>query len=102
MLERYRGRRVERGQVAGIVHLVASSVPELAASDVTLVDQAGTLLNSPDENSEQAASTRQFEYTRTLEESYQRRIIEMLEPMVGPRRGRATVTADMGFTVTQH
>ena len=101
MLQLYPGRRLEPGQVAAIVHLVASSVPELAASDVTLVDQAGTLLNSPDENSEQAASTRQFEYTRRLEQSYQRRIIEMLEPMVGAGRVRATVTADMDFTVTE-
>jgi flagellar M-ring protein FliF len=101
MLQLYPGRRLEPGQVAAIVHLVASSVPELAASDVTLVDQAGTLLNSPDENAEQAASTRQFEYTRKLEESYQRRIIELLEPMVGPGRVKATVTADMDFTVTE-
>jgi flagellar M-ring protein FliF len=101
MLQLYPGRRLEPGQVAAIVHLVASSVPELAASDVTLVDQAGSLLNSPDENAEQAASTRQLEYTRKMEESYQRRIIELLEPMVGPGRVRATVTADMDFTVTE-
>src|ERR1700728_462388 len=101
MLQLYPGRRLEPGQVAAIVHLVASSVPELAASDVTLVDQAGTLLNSPDESAEAAASTRQFEYTRKLEESYQRRIIELLEPMIGPGRVRATVTADLDFTVTE-
>src|ERR1700730_6193763 len=101
MLQLYPGRRLDPGQVAAIVHLVASSVPELAASDVTLVDQAGTLLNSPDENAEQAASTRQFAYTRKLEQSYQQRIIEMLEPMIGAGRVRATVTADMDFTVTE-
>ena len=101
MLQLYPGRRLEPGQVAAIVHLVASSVPELAASDVTLVDQAGTLLNSPDENAEQAANTRQLEYTRKLEEGYQRRIIELLEPMIGPGRVRATVTADLDFTVTE-
>ena len=83
------------------MHLVASSVPELAASDVTLVDQAGSLLNSPDENAEAAVSTRQFEYTRKLEESYQQRIVELLEPMVGAGRVRATVTADVDFTVTE-
>ena len=83
------------------MHLVASSVPELAASDVTLVDQAGSLLNSPDESAEAAASTRQLEYTRKLEEGYQRRIIELLEPMVGAGRVRATVTADLDFTVTE-
>ena len=101
MLQLYPGRRLEPGQVAAIVHLVASSVPELGASDVTLVDQAGSLLNSPDENAEQAASTRQFEYTRKLEESYQRRIVQLLEPMVGAGRVRATVTADLDFTVTE-
>src|SRR5277367_2791871 len=101
MLQLYPGRRLEPGQVAAIVHLVASSVPELGPSDVTLVDQAGTLLNSPDENAEQAASTRQFGYTRKLEESYQQRIIELLEPMVGAGRVRATVTADMDYTITE-
>jgi len=101
MLQLYPGRRLEPGQVAAIVHLVASSVPELAASDVTLVDQAGSLLNSPDENAEAAANTRQFEYTRKLEESYQRRIVELLEPMIGPGRVRATVTADLDYTVTE-
>jgi flagellar M-ring protein FliF len=101
MLQLYPGRRLEPGQVAAIVHLVASSVPELAASDVTLVDQAGSLLNSPDENSESAISTRQLEYTHKLEESYQRRIVELLEPLVGAGRVRATVTADLDFTVTE-
>jgi flagellar M-ring protein FliF len=101
MLQLYPGRRLEPGQVAAIVHLVASSVPELSASDVTLVDQAGSLLNAPDESAEAAASTRQFEYTRKLEESYQRRIVELLEPLVGPGRVRATVTADLDFTVSE-
>jgi flagellar M-ring protein FliF len=101
MLQLYPGRRLEPGQVAAIVHLVASSVPELSASDVTLVDQAGSLLNSPDENAEQAAATRQFEYARKLEETYQQRIIELLEPIVGAGRVRATVTADLDFTMTE-
>jgi flagellar M-ring protein FliF len=101
MLQLYPGRRLEPGQVAAIVHLVASSVPELGPSDVTLVDQAGSLLNSPDENAEAAASARQFEYTRKLEQSYQRRIVELLEPMIGPGRVRATVTADLDYTVTE-
>jgi flagellar M-ring protein FliF len=101
MLQLYPGRQLEPGQVAAIVHLVASSVPDLQASDVTLVDQAGSLLNAPDENAEGAISSKQFEYTRKLEESYQHRIIELLEPMVGVGRVRATVTADLDFTVTE-
>jgi flagellar M-ring protein FliF len=101
MLQLYPGRRLEPGQVAAIVHLVASSVPELSAGEVTVVDQAGSLLNAPDDNAESAVATRQFEYTRKLEQSYQQRIVELLEPMVGAGRVRATVTADLDFTQTE-
>jgi flagellar M-ring protein FliF len=101
MLQLYPGRRLDPGQVAAVVHLVASSVPQLESKDVTVVDQAGTLLSSPDENSDAAVSTKEFEYTRKLEESFQRRIVEILEPMLGPGRVHATVTADMDFTVTE-
>jgi len=45
------------------------------------VDQAGSLLNSPDENAEAAASSRQFEQTRKLEESLQQRIVELPGPV---------------------
>jgi flagellar M-ring protein FliF len=101
MLQLYPGRVLDQGQVGAIVHLVASSVPDLGASDVTVVDQAGTLLSSPDDNSESAISNRQLEYTHKLEEGYQRRIVELLEPLVGVGRVRATVTADVDFTVQE-
>jgi len=101
MLQLYPGRRLDPGQVAAVVHLIASSVPELESKDVTVVDQAGTLLSSPDEDGAAATSNKEFEYTRKLEESYQRRIVEILEPMLGPGRVHATVTADMDFTVTE-
>jgi flagellar M-ring protein FliF len=101
MLQLYPGRVLDHGQVGAVVHLVASSVPELAASDVTVVDQAGTLLSSPDDNSDSAISSRQLEYTHKLEEGYQRRIVELLEPLVGAGRVRATVTADVDFTIQE-
>jgi flagellar M-ring protein FliF len=101
MLQLYPGRVLDHGQVGAVVHLVASSVPELAASDVTVVDQAGSLLSSADDNSDSAISGRQLEYTHKLEESYQRRIVELLEPMVGAGRVRATVTADVDFTIQE-
>src|ERR1044071_8075455 len=41
------GRRLESEQVTAIVNLVASSIPELEASQVTIVDQTGRLLSSP-------------------------------------------------------
>jgi flagellar M-ring protein FliF len=101
MLQLYPGRLLDPGQVSAIVHLVASSVPELGPSDVTVVDQDGSLLSTPDDNSESAISNRQLEYTHKLEESYQHRIVELLEPLVGAGRVRATVTADVDFTVQE-
>ncbi len=101
LLQLYHGRRLDPGQVAAVVHLVASSVPDLAASEVTLVDQQGALLNSPDQNPEAAEANRQFAYTRKLEKSYEQRIVDLLEPIVGIGRVRATVTADLDFTQTE-
>ena len=49
LLSLYPGRMLDRAQLAGIVHLVASSVPELAPSAVSVLDDTGKLLSqSPD------------------------------------------------------
>jgi flagellar M-ring protein FliF len=100
-LQLYSGRRLEPGQVAAIVHIVASSVPELEANEVTVVDQNGTLLSSPEDQEEFALSARQFEYQSEIEHSYAQRIEDMLVPIVGAGRVRARVTADVDFTVTE-
>jgi len=46
-LDLFPGRVLEEPQVNSIVHLVASSIPQLESSRVTVVDQRGSLLNSP-------------------------------------------------------
>ncbi|MDJ0927111.1 MAG: flagellar basal-body MS-ring/collar protein FliF [Gammaproteobacteria bacterium] len=95
------GRKLAESQVTSIVHLVASSIPEMESGAVTVVDQHGRLLTSPDDSSDIALSARQFEYTRRLEESYVERIVNLLTPMLGPGRVRATVSADLDFTVRE-
>jgi flagellar M-ring protein FliF len=101
MLQLYAGRRLEPGQVQAIVHLVASSVPDLEAGDVTVVDQNGTLLSSQDGTDPLSLSAKQLEYARTVEKDYARRIEELLSPLLGAGRVRAGVTADLDFTVTE-
>jgi flagellar M-ring protein FliF len=101
LLQLYGGRRLEPGQVAAIVHVVASSVPELEANEVTVVDQNGTLLSSPEDEEEFALSAKQFEYQSEIEHSYVQRIEELLAPIVGAGRVRARVTADVDFTMTE-
>jgi flagellar M-ring protein FliF len=97
LLQLYPGRALEQNQVSAIVHLVASSIPELEATRVTVVDQRGRLLNSPDDSGDMALSARQLDYLRRIEDGYVERIEGLLAPMLGPGRVRATVTADVDF-----
>ncbi len=97
-LDLFPGRILEEAQVNSIVHLVASSIPELESSHVTVVDQRGTLLNSPDQTDVAALSSREFEYVERVQNTYADRITNLLTPMMGPGRVRATVAADIDFT----
>jgi flagellar M-ring protein FliF len=98
LLQLYAGRTLAESQVAAIVHLVGSSIPDLEPGQVTVVDQAGTLLNSPDDGSELGLSARQLDYVRRVEDSYVQRVENLLIPMLGPGRVRTTVTAELDFT----
>ena len=98
LLQLYPGRRLDSGQVAAIVHLVASSVPDLEAKQVTVINQAGGLLSSPENGDEMAVSAKQLEYQREVEDRYRRRIEDLLAPLVGAAAVRAGVTADLDFT----
>jgi flagellar M-ring protein FliF len=88
------GRRLEPEQVSGIVHLVASSIPELEAEQVTVVDQNGHLLSAP-RSGAAAGAEAQLEAARRLEETYTGRIEELLAPLVGAGRVRAQVAVDL-------
>jgi flagellar M-ring protein FliF len=101
LLQLFGGRVLESDQASAIVHLVASSVPNLVASDVTLIDQHGRLLSAGDEQAAGAQAATQFKYSRRLEETYKKRIEDLLTPLVGAGRIRAEVVADIDFTYTE-
>ncbi|QDW65552.1 flagellar basal-body MS-ring/collar protein FliF [Luteimonas granuli] len=101
VLELRGGATLERGQVDAIVHLVASSIPDLAPERVTVVDQSGRLLSSDNRDPGANLSTLQFEQVRRQETSYNQRIRELLEPMTGSGRVSAEVTVDMDFSVSE-
>lgn len=92
------GRQLESQQVSAITHLVASSVPDLEAARITVIDQTGRLLSSPSDNDELGRSGAQFEYVNRMEETYARRIVALLEPLVGQGKVRAEVNAAVDFT----
>lgn len=95
------GSALEQGQVDAIVHLVASSIPQLPPEAVTVVDQYGRMLSNPDPDSDSAVGAKQFEQRRRQEALYVQRIQELLEPLAGPGRVSAQVSVDMDFAETE-
>lgn len=96
----YQGRTLDKGQIESIIHLVASSVPQMDSDQVTVVDQKGQLLNSKNSTADANLSTRQFEYKKSIEEHLMERIGNILTPLVGAEGMRAQISADVDFTET--
>lgn len=96
----YPGRTLNDQQVSAIVYLVSSSIPNMEAADVTVVDQNGNLLTGNDQaGSMLNMSMKQLDYTRQVELTLSNRIIDLLAPIVGgPEKVRAQVTAELDFT----
>jgi flagellar M-ring protein FliF len=101
LLNLYAGRTLEDDQVAAIRHLVASGIPNLEPSEVTVVDENGHLLSSKKRSTEMALNQDQFEYTSSIEQNYIARIEDILAPIVGRNGMRAQVSAELDFTVTE-
>ena len=100
LLTLHPGRTLERAQIAGIVHLVSSSVPELSPKAVSVLDGTGELLSGADDSG-RGLDAQQLQYVQQIEASYLKRVIDILEPVVGRDNLRATVTADVDFTQSE-
>jgi flagellar M-ring protein FliF len=96
------GRTLEPAQVAGIVHLVSSSVPQLAPSQVSVVDQDGNLISQQgDPAKNMGLDPAQIAYVRDIEQEYRKRVEAILAPMVGAQNVKAQVTAEIDFSQTE-
>ena len=100
MVKLYPGRALNAGQVEAIVQMIASSVPNMESSEVKVVNQFGHLLTD-DKDEGMAQTTRQFEYTRKLEDNYVDRIINLLQPIVGQGNVNAQVAAQLDFSAVE-
>jgi flagellar M-ring protein FliF len=91
------GRALEQSQVSAIVHLVASSVPELTTSNVTVVDQNGNLLSDTDKQGKQQLDPNQLKYVTALQQGIVKQVESIITPLVGAGNVRAEATADVDF-----
>src|SRR5689334_2547364 len=95
------GKRLGQEQIQSIINLVASSIPELEPTQVTVVDQQGRLLSAPQSDTELAQRERNLELTHRLEEEYVQRIEALLAPFAVPGRVKAQVVAQVDTSVTE-
>ena len=96
LLNVYPGRSLSDSQVSAISWLVASSVPELTAESVSIVDQNGRLLSAP-LGEGRGMDADQMRYVREMEQRTVERILTILNPLVGPGNVHAQASADMDF-----
>jgi flagellar M-ring protein FliF len=101
LLTLHPGRALDRAQVAGIVHLVSSSVPEMSPKAVSILDQSGSLLTGGESAPGAGLDAQQLQYVNQIEAGYTKRILELVEPIVGHDNLRASVTADVDFSQTE-
>lgn len=91
------GRALDQAQVSAIVHLVASSVPELTPSNVTVVDQNGTLLSDSSTKAGKQLDPNQLKYVEALQANIVKQVESMIAPIVGQNNVRAEATAEVDF-----
>ncbi len=98
------GRALSAGQLAGVVNLVASAVPDLTDERVTVVDTRGNLLYKKQADVPGFAAgltASQLDYQRNFEKQLRAKVETMLEQVLGPGRAVVRVASDIDFTRTQ-
>jgi len=102
MLSLYAGRSLDSAQIAGITHLVSSSVPQLPVTNVTIIDQNGTLLSQlKSKLTEAGLDAAQVKYVHDIESSIIKRIEDILKPMLGDENFKVQVAADIDFSQSE-
>ncbi|WP_022683768.1 flagellar basal-body MS-ring/collar protein FliF [Sphingobium bisphenolivorans] len=98
MLRLAQGRQLTDAQVSAIVHLVASSIPELNPEDISVVDQNGRLISNNDSN---AADDRQLAIQTRMEDRYRQSVIALLTPILGAGKFSTEVHTELNFAERQ-
>jgi flagellar M-ring protein FliF len=92
------GQTLSNGQVTAIVHLVASSIPNLSPDDVTVVDNNGNVLAAPGVGITASGGT---DAAQGYEESVAAKITAQLIPVVGVGHANVQVSADVDTSQKQ-
>lgn len=92
------GRKMDNKQVMSIVNMLIMSVEGLDKSRVSISDNTGKSLYFPEEDSVTGMTVTQREHKIRVEQGLERRIDELLMPILGPGHSIAKVNADLDFS----
>jgi flagellar M-ring protein FliF len=92
-------------QIEGLTHLIASSVPGLLTDNVTITDDMGNLLTAGNEQNSGDKEERQnlrglnmqMSLQRQKESEIERKLVTLLEKVVGPGRSVVRVSLELDF-----
>ncbi len=102
MLNMHAGRTLDPQQVSAVVHLVASSVPELTVANVTVVDQNGNLLSDASKKQDGSSlDPSQLKYVDELQQNIIKRVESIIAPMVGAKNVHAEANAEIDFSTVE-
>lgn len=96
-LSLYAGRSLSQGQIDAIIHLIASSVPEMVEDKVTIIDQHGHLLTN-EQNRNILLNATQIDFAERIEKRIRDRIVKLVGAVVGNNNVNVQVTADIDFS----
>lgn len=93
------GKQLSKKEVEAIRYLVATAIPKLKVSKITIVDFQGRLLarGVSDEDDPEAYAANAEEYERTFERRMRTMVEELVEKTVGFNKVKAQVSADIDF-----
>lgn len=89
--------RLAANQVSAVQHIIAAAVPKLKPSNISIIDDRGTLLSRTFADDDEMIAEQQDEARIKLENRLSGAIIEMVESSLGPGKVRAEVRAEMDF-----
>ena len=93
------GKSMDSRDVQAIVNMVTMAVEGLDKSRISIADNNGKVLYQPDEESSLNGLTRtQFDHKMLTQQNIERRIEELLTPVVGAGRVIARVNAELDFS----
>lgn len=96
MLTMQQGRSLSEAQVRAIRHLVASSVPGMAAEQVSVIDQSGALLSGVE-----GGNSALLDLQTRIEQRYREALVSLLAPVLGRENFSVEVNAEIDPSESQ-